>query len=64
MECSKKQQKSTSDVTNFAMIFDKLTGILDEDEVQLFGTVARQLWLRRNSVVFGGMLTTHAMVVQ
>jgi hypothetical protein len=32
-------------VTNFAMIVNKLTGILASNEIQVFATVAWLLWL-------------------
>jgi hypothetical protein len=35
MDCTKTLQKSTSDETNFAMIVNKLTGILASIEIQV-----------------------------
>jgi hypothetical protein len=37
---------------------------LDEEEIQLCAVVARQIWLRRNVVIHGGILEHPKMVVQ
>jgi hypothetical protein len=37
---------------------------VDEDELQLITTISRQIWLRRNSVVFGGEMMGPAAIFQ
>lgn len=37
---------------------------LEKEESQLFATMARNVWLRRNAIVFGGILTHPTMLVQ
>ena len=36
----------------------------DEDGLQIFATVARLIWLKRNFIVFGGEMTCPAVLVQ
>lgn len=64
LDCSKKLQKCASEEGDFSLIFSKLTGRLEEDEVQLFAVVARQIWFQRNAVVFGGDMISPAVVIQ
>lgn len=63
LEISKKLQKSSIEDEAFEGIFDKVYDTMDTEEVQLFATVARQLWLRRNAFVFGGPLIASAEVI-
>jgi hypothetical protein len=53
-ECGRSLQKCSSDEEGFPEIIQKWASKLSEDEMQLAVGVARQIWLRRNSVVFGG----------
>lgn len=63
LESTKKLQKSTSAATDFIEIFRELTRKLDPNEIKLFAVIARQLWLRRNTYVFGGPLTAPAVLI-
>jgi hypothetical protein len=54
IECSSKIHKCTSEEEDFMRLVERLMAWLDEDQMHLVATVARQIWLRRNSVVFGG----------
>jgi hypothetical protein len=54
MECSPTVHKCSSDEIDFILIMEKLMERLDPDQMHLIVTVARQIWLRRNSIVFGG----------
>jgi hypothetical protein len=65
-ECGRSIQKCHSAEEGFPDILEKLVDRLSEEEMQLAVGVARQIWLRRNSVIFGGdflspsALITHA----
>jgi hypothetical protein len=65
-ECGRSIQKCHSAEEGFPEILEKLVDRLSEEEMQLAVGVARQIWLRRNSVIFGGdflspsALITHA----
>ncbi|XP_059440747.1 LEAF RUST 10 DISEASE-RESISTANCE LOCUS RECEPTOR-LIKE PROTEIN KINASE-like 1.1 [Corylus avellana] len=48
-------QKTTSEDDDFLNIFEKLLGRLEEDEINLVACVVRQIWLRRNMMVFEGV---------
>ena len=54
VECCRSLQKCSSVEEGFPVLLGKLACKLSEDEVQLAVGVARQIWLRQNSVVFGG----------
>jgi hypothetical protein len=54
VECCRSLQKCSSDEEGFPDIIEKLASKLSEDEMQLAVRVARQIWLRRSSVVFCG----------
>jgi hypothetical protein len=54
MEGLKILHKCTSNETSFKEIFMLLMDKLDQPTFQLFITVARMLWFRRNLVVHGG----------
>lgn len=45
-------------------LIEKLMEVLDEDELEVAVTVARRIWLRRNSVVHGGIFYPPARVAQ
>jgi hypothetical protein len=53
-ECSSKLQKCATMEVTFANLFTELADRLDADEMQKVAVVARLIWLRRNSVMFGG----------
>ncbi|XP_059450896.1 uncharacterized protein LOC132181674 [Corylus avellana] len=64
LECSRSFEKNNSDEADFLHLFELLLGKLEEKEVQPFVAVARQLWYRRNSVVFEGVMHSPAAVIQ
>jgi ribonuclease HI len=64
LECCRRIQKSTSDEDDFLNIFEKLMGKLETEEVSFMACVARQVWLRRNKVVFGEELQSPSKVIQ
>lgn len=63
MECNRKIQKlsiiAEDGLVWFAMLMDKL----DEEELCLVSVLARRIWLHRNSVVFGGQLSSPTFLV-
>lgn len=54
IECSPQIHKCTSDEVEFILVLEKLLARLDEDQMHLVATVATQIWLRRNAVIFRG----------
>ena len=56
LESTRKIQKSTSDEVDFSTIFGTMMEKLDPGDLQRFAMIARELWLRRNTFVFGGSL--------
>jgi ribonuclease HI len=63
-ECSNRIQKTPLKHTRFLDIFEGLLQRFEEVEVDLFASVARQVWLRRNSWVFEGMFSSPVQVLQ
>jgi ribonuclease HI len=63
-ECPRKIQKSTSDQTSFLDIFEGLLNRLDDEEMDLVASTARQVWLRRNQWVFDAKFLAPTHVVQ
>jgi hypothetical protein len=63
-ECYPKVSKFPSEETNFINIITQMMVRVDEDEMQLIATISRSIWLRWNSVVFGGEMMGPATVVQ
>ncbi|XP_059441892.1 uncharacterized protein LOC132174217 [Corylus avellana] len=63
-ECSPKISKCSSIEDDFSAIMAHLLERLDADQLQLMAAVARQIWLRRNSVVFGGELTDPGTIIR
>jgi hypothetical protein len=59
-ECPMNLQKCPSVDADFITIFWMLHERLGEDELQLMAVVARLIWLRRNTVVFGGVFSSLA----
>ena len=64
MECSPKIHKCTSDEIDFIRIMEKLMEKLDFDQLHLAVTMARQIWLRRNSMVFVGAMVAPSDLVR
>jgi ribonuclease HI len=64
MECSPKVHKCTSDAVDFIHVLENMMERVDADQMHLFVTVARQLWLRRNAVVFGGAMVAPSDLVR
>lgn len=52
LENSKRLQKRNNDEDSFNNLFERLLERLEEEEVQSFAYVARQVWFRRNKMVF------------
>jgi hypothetical protein len=53
-ECKGKLQKSHFEGNDFMAILESLSQRLSEEEMHLMVTVARQIWLRRNKMIFEG----------
>jgi hypothetical protein len=53
-EGCRRLQKCSSLTGSFFSIFEYLSGLLDQSELEWFGVVSHKLWARRNQVVFGG----------
>jgi hypothetical protein len=64
MECSPKIHKCTSDEIDFIHVMEKLMERLDSDQMHMVVIVARQIWLRRNSMVFGGDMVAPSDLVR
>jgi hypothetical protein len=64
LESTRKLQKSTSDEVDFFHLFAAMAEKLDPGELQMFSVIARELWLRRNNLVFGGALTAPSVVIK
>ena len=66
LECNKKLKKCSNEGMTFMEIFEKRTSKLDAEELQLFVLTAsaKQLWLRRNTVVLGEALSPPAVVIR
>ena len=62
LEDDKLIQKSSNDNDEFINIFEKLMGMLEEDDMQMFVFVAWQIWFRHNKAVFEGEFTSPTMV--
>jgi hypothetical protein len=52
--CEGSIQKSSMTASDFLVFFGYLCDRLDEGELELFAVTTHKIWLRRNSVVFGG----------
>jgi hypothetical protein len=55
MECDRRFHKCSFQSPDFLGIMDQLIARLDADDIPVVVNVARQIWFRRNSVVFGGI---------
>ncbi|XP_059458269.1 uncharacterized protein LOC132187853 [Corylus avellana] len=63
-ECYPKLSKCASLEADFIDIMAHLLERLDADQLQFMASVARQIWLRRNLVVFGGELTEPSTIIR
>ena len=62
-ECSIKFQKYSFAPISFIHLLEILMERLDVKELQFFAVVARQLWLRGNSFVFGSDFHSPSRVI-
>ena len=62
-KCCHSLQKCSSDEEGFPKILEILATKLSEDELQLAVGVARQIWLRRNSIFLLGIFLSPATMV-
>jgi hypothetical protein len=63
LECNSRIHKCTSYEMDFINIMAKLMEIFNDEQMTLVVTVARHIWFRRNSVVFGGVMVPPSLVV-
>lgn len=63
MECSCTIQKLSIAEEDGLFLFKALAGKLEEEDLLFVSCLARQIWLRRNSYVFGGTLPQPAFLV-
>jgi ribonuclease HI len=63
-ECPIRIQKSHSIATNFMSVMGSLIDKCSDEEVELAVLVARQIWHRRNNMVFGGKFTGPKILVK
>jgi hypothetical protein len=64
MECGRRLHKCSFNSPDFMGIMDQLLKRLDGDDIPVVVNVARQIWFRRNSVVFGGIFAHPKTVFQ
>jgi ribonuclease HI len=64
LECNPTIHKCTSDEVDFIYIMEKLMERVESDQMHLIVTVARQIWLRRNAMVFGGAMVAPSVLVR
>jgi hypothetical protein len=63
MECNKRIQKLSLRAHDGFHLFEQLMGCLDEDELEVVIYLARQIWLRRNAVMFQGEFSSPIQLV-
>jgi hypothetical protein len=63
-ECPRRIQKCHGEATDFMSIMEQLLSKCSTEEVQLAVLVARQIWHRRNSVVFSGSFKSPKEILQ
>jgi ribonuclease HI len=63
-ECCRAIQKYSSIEVGFASLFEIMADKLTAEELQMMVGVARQIWLRRNAVVFGGEFLAPGVLVK
>ncbi|XP_059446444.1 uncharacterized protein LOC132177991 [Corylus avellana] len=54
LECPRALQKCAADDTTFREVFERLREKLNENTFQLFTTVARLIWFKRNNLIHEG----------
>lgn len=64
MECSKRIQKLSIQAHDGFQLFEKLIELLETAEVEVVVCLARSIWLRRNTVVFGGYFSSPTQLVK
>lgn len=63
MECSRKIQKLSFVASDGISLFTQLMGSLEDDELAKAICIARLIWLRRNTVLFEGVLSSPIKLV-
>ncbi|XP_059442059.1 uncharacterized protein LOC132174415 [Corylus avellana] len=63
-ECTTRINKSTSDYIDFISIMEKMMKRTSEEEMKLVAIAARQIWHRRNSMVFEGKFTSPTTILR
>jgi ribonuclease HI len=63
-ECNGKLQKRKCGGDDFMELLESLRQCLNEEEMHLMVTVARQIWLRRNKMVFEGEFQSPSALVR
>ena len=60
------QKKHSMDFTKFVqlVVVDDVLDHCEQEEINFFVGVAKRLWLRRNDVVFNGILLHPTLIVQ
>jgi hypothetical protein len=64
LECPARIQKCPCHEEDFSSIFTRLMERLTDEELRLVVTVARQIWFRRNNVIFKGEFKAPGDLVQ
>lgn len=62
--CGGSFQKSIVVADDFINIFGYLCDRLSKEELELFAIIAHKLWLRRNKVVFEGLVLTPSCLIK
>jgi hypothetical protein len=60
----KKFHKSSFDGPTFCGVVEEMFQHCNEDELRLFGSIARRIWFRRNEVVHGGSFIHPTILIQ
>jgi exonuclease III/ribonuclease HI len=63
-ECPNRIQKSSCEAKEFLCIMQWLLNKCTEEEIQLVILVARQIWHRRNSLIFGGSFSSPSVLLR
>lgn len=64
MECNRKIQKLSISADDGFLLVEIWMEQLDQEDLNIVACVARRIWLRRNSIVFDGPLSSLALLVQ
>lgn len=54
-ECNRRIQKTVIPEGEFLSIFEHLSKQLGDEDLELVAVIAQKLWLRHNTVVYGGV---------